>query len=118
MTATSEINPAPWDRYDWSGSLISLDGASNADFKEEDVDAVLAYWDTGDDWDGNTAGIVRLKDGRFAAWEAGYGPTGNGFQCDAYGGGSDIFFAMTAEVALRGVGEEARVELEKILYAR
>lgn len=118
MTATSDVSPSPWNRGDWYGSFISADGTEAGDFKEEDVAEVLAYWDTGGKWDGDTAGLVRLKDGRFVAWEASYDCTGNGFSCDAYGGESDIIFGSTVDAALRGIGEVARSELEKVLYAR
>ncbi len=111
MINIDTVSPAPWSRYDWSGSLISADGCDAADFKEEDVAEVLQFVSRGDCWDGETAGIARLKDGRFIGWEAGYGPTGNGFSCDAYGGDADIYFARTEAAALEAIGESARTLL-------
>lgn len=69
----------------------------------------MVWWSSTEesDWDGMTAGVVRLKDGRYAAWQAFWDCTGNGFCCDAYGGTSDIVFARTREAAEAFLGEEA-----------
>lgn len=115
MTDIDQIDPAPWSRHDWSGEFISVDGCNASDFTREDVDEVLAWCSGGDRWDGETCGLVRLNDGRFAAWEASYGPTGDGFNCDAYGGDADIVFGRTAAAALSGVGEDSRAALAAML---
>jgi len=98
----------PWSRGEWHGEFVSLDGAAIDDFGESDVDAVLAYGDTGDGWDGESAGIARLRDGRFISWESNWGPTGSGFSADAYGGDADIWFATTAGAALEKISERGR----------
>lgn len=102
------LGNVPWDRYSWHGEFVSLDGAATGDFTRDDIDALLAYGTSGDEWDGETAGIVRLKDGRFVSWESSYGPTGDGFSEDAYGGDTDIWFATTAGTALEKISECGR----------
>ncbi len=111
-TNINDISPAPWDRHGWTGELVSVGGCSATDFKEEDVDEVLRFVSTPRDWDGDTAGLIRLKDGRFVAWEADWGPTGDGFCCDAYGGTADIVFAHTPEEALARLTENGRALLD------
>jgi hypothetical protein len=108
VTNIDDIDPAPWGRCGWTGGLVSLEGCPAHDFTRDDVAEVIAWGSTGDEWDGDTAGIMRLHDGRFVAWEATFGPTGNGFICDAYGGDTDIMFAATEEIARRYLGERAR----------
>ncbi len=106
--ALIECSQAPWERGEWHGELISLDGCPNHDFTMDDVDVVLGYGDSGDGWDGEAAGIARLKDGRYVAWESNWGPTGSGFDCDAYGGDADIAFALTPGRALEYLSERSR----------
>lgn len=106
-----DIDPAPWNRYTWSGSFICIGCPAITDLKREEVEEVLAWWESGDEWDGRTAGLVRLVNGSFVAWECDYGPTGNGFSEDAYGGDADIVVASTMEGALGGIGEDARATL-------
>jgi hypothetical protein len=103
-----DIEPAPWGRLDWTGKLVAVDDAPAHDFAREDVERVIAFGTTGDEWDGETAAIVLLKDGRYAAWEASWGPTGNGFVCDAYGGDSDILFAATEDAAREALTDRGR----------
>ena len=107
-TAIQDISPAPWSRLDWTGEFISVDGCPAGDFAETDVAEVLRWATTPRDWDGDTAGLIRLKDGRFVAWEADWGPTGDGFCCDAYGGTADLVFAHTAEAAVARLTERGR----------
>lgn len=104
----ASIDDSPWHRGEWSGEFVSLDGCDVADFEIDDVAVVLGYGDTGADWDGRSAGIVRLRDGRFVVWESDWGPTGSGFSCDAYGGDADIAFATTAGAALGYLSERSR----------
>lgn len=105
------VHPAPWRRHGWTGSLISFDGCDTSDFTEKDVSEVLQFVSTEGHWDGSTAGIAKLKDGRFIGWEATYGPTGNGFSRDAYGGTADIYFGKTEAAVLEAIGESARTLL-------
>lgn len=109
MMTIDDISPAPWDRYGWTGELVSADGCPTTDFTRDDVERVI-WWATTEetDWDGNTAGVVLLKDGRYAAWEADWGPTGNGFCCDAYGGTADIVFAHTQAAAEAHLSDDAK----------
>lgn len=51
-----------------------------------------------DDYDGTSAAVFQLKDGRFVAFETFHGPTGDGFHEDAYGGDATLFFASDLRV--------------------
>ena len=111
MIDIDEIPDPPWVRFQWGGSLIGVGGCDASDFGRDDVDHVVAFisgaWaDVGD-----IAAIVRLKDGRFAAWTTWEDVTGTGFCNDAYGGDADIYFASTVEAALSTFGEVARESL-------
>jgi hypothetical protein len=103
-----DISPAPWSRHDWTGELVSADGCPTDDFTKNDVARIVAWATTPGDWDGDTAGLIVLGDGRYVAWEAGWGPTGDGFSCDAYGGTADLVFAHTAEAAVARLTERGR----------
>lgn len=101
----------PFNRCSWHGKLVSLDGTSTEpDFAEEDLDELLAAGSTNPkDWDGDVAGIARLRDGRFVGWETNWGPTGDGFSEDAYGGDADIYFGASFEAVLwRGLSADGR----------
>lgn len=98
----------PWTRGCWHGNFVSLDGTSTTDFVRADIARLIAYGSTEDDWDGESAGIVQLKDGRFVSWESTWGPTGSGFHRDAYGGDADIWFGATDEVVRRQISERGR----------
>lgn len=111
--ALNSVRVAPWERYDWHGSVHSLDG-SDTTMPENvgDVEALLYYGDSGDRWDGDVAGIARLKDGRLIAWETFYGPTGDGFCDDAYGGDADVWFAKPEnlpKLVLQALTDQGRV---------
>lgn len=108
---TSQIHPAPWNRHNWTGEFISVDDTPTSDFTEEDVAAVLEYASTPQDWDGETVGIIRLKDGRIIGWEANWGPTGDGFCADAYGGTADIIFGSDVERVRRYLSHNAQALL-------
>lgn len=112
MIGIDGVSDAPWSRYDWHGEFISADGTPVDDFKRDDVEALLAYGETPADWDGESDGVARLKDGRIIAWESSYGPTGSGFWCDAYGGDANIIVAGTVEAAVKHISEKARELLE------
>lgn len=77
------------------------DVSANIEFTLDDVAEVIAYGETPDGWDGEVSGVVRLKDGRYVAWETFWGPTGDGFSEDAYGGDADITIAGTLDAAIR-----------------
>lgn len=112
--ALKAVKPAPWSRCDWTGELISADGCPAGEFTIDDVARLVEFGTTdATDWDGDTAGVAELKDGRFIAWEADWGPTGDGFCRDAYGGTADIVFAYTAEAAKARLSERGRELLEK-----
>ena len=112
MIDIDKIPDPPWNRFEWSGNLISVGGCDASDFGRDDVDHVVAFTHAGG-WDdvGDIAAIVRLKDGRFASWTTWQDVTGTGFCCDAYGGKADIYFASTVEAALSTFGEVAREAL-------
>lgn len=112
MMDIDSISDAPWTRGNWDGELLSIDGCRTDDFVREDVERLIAYGETPDDWDGASAGIALLRDGRYIAWESSWGPTGCGFSCDAYGGDADIAFAHTVEAALEHISEGGRELLE------
>jgi hypothetical protein len=92
----------------WHGNYISLDGCDANDFGHEDLDFFIAYGDSGPDWDGSSAGIFKLKDGRYVSFESDWGPTGSGFSEDAYGGHADIAFSATPGAALEYLSERSR----------
>lgn len=99
----------PWNRGKWSGQLLTFDDTSTTDFGKNDIAKVLAVNNTGDGWDGTGAAVVQLKDGRWVTWESMWGPTGDGFSEDAYGGDTNIFFASSIEYAIcYGLTDEGR----------
>ncbi len=108
------VNPFRRSGTSWHGRLRSVDGTAVDDFDWEDVAEMLAHYATSDPdggkvWDGDALGLIRLKDGRFVTWETTWGPTGDGFHEDAYGGEADVIFASTFEAALRfGLTEDGR----------
>lgn len=96
----------PWRMGEWwHGSWLSIDGTPAGEFGESDVAEVVAYEQTAVGWDGSFAGVVRLKDGRFAAWSGEWGPTGSGFSADAYGGDTDVYFAASVAAVLTSLDE-------------
>ena len=108
----------PFDLYDgcWAGKILSVDGASAGDFTRDDLDVVIWAYETADGWDGEVAAICMLKDGRYISWETFWGPTGDGFHGDAYGGDADITAATTFENILQlGLTPERRELCKKEL---
>lgn len=108
--------PNPFHRYAWTGRILSCDGTPTTDWyqheKEDEPAQVIACADTGWGWDGNCAGIARLRDGRYVAWETTWGPTGDGFCCDAYGGDADIHVGSTLDAVIwMGLSAEGRTLL-------
>lgn len=91
-----DVYEAPWNTSSWEGKMESVDGTPTSKIDKEDVQWVFANGNTSkDDWDGQTATIVLLNDGRFAGWESWWGPTGTGFIYDAYGGNAVVWFGRT-----------------------
>lgn len=93
---SDELSLMPWGKSpggSWTeGDFVSVDGAETGPVAEEDMDELLYFGTTGADWDGKEAAVMRLKDGRFVAYETWWGPTGDGFSEDAYGGDSNLYF--------------------------
>lgn len=105
------IRPAPWHRYGWTGSLVSVDGTDAIDFTREDVDDVVVSTSAGH----GIVGIVKLNDGRYAGWETWEDVTGDGFSADAYGGDTDILFAASPAALLERMSIETREHVEPLL---
>jgi len=94
----------------WSGDYISVDGTTETGpIIAENVEEVLYHGVQGDEWDGKEAVVFKMKDGRFVAYETFYGPTGNGFNEDAYGGDADLFFSTNLKfLILMALTDEGR----------
>ena len=86
----------------WTGNYVSLDGTEGGAFSESDVAEVLYQGEAGDEWDGKCVVVLRLTDGRLVAYETWWGPTGDGFHEDAYGGDADIVFASDLRLLVNG----------------
>jgi hypothetical protein len=103
---------SPFNRGEWHGQIRTFDDTSVEDFMDEDLDTIVAYDETDDEWDGDVAGIALLKDGRFVTWETFYGPTGDGFSEDAYGGDADIIVSSDLHTAVTlGLTDRGRARL-------
>lgn len=90
------INPwwdGKWENRGWDDTRSSVGDANTDPPDVEDIDEVLYQGDTGDDWDGTAVFVAKLKDGRYMAYETSWGPTGDGFSEDAYGGDAEVWFA-------------------------
>lgn len=95
-----EIAVTPWGGADkwsssWHGDFKKIGNVKVGPFMPGDVQKVLYSANSGDDWDGISVAVLSLRDGRLVAWETTWGPTGNGFFEDAYGGDAEIWFAHT-----------------------
>lgn len=121
------VNPFGWTwngewhpKGNWtSGHLIDLDAAEGpasrtpgreVGIREDQIDEVIAAWETDvNGYDGEVAALVRLKDGRYVSWESWWGPTGNGFSEDAYGGDSDAYISTSLErIVAFGLTDDGR----------
>lgn len=111
----SDFLLAPWMRGQWRGQLISVDGCSAEDFVYEDVKEVIVASETDHSWDGSSVAIVRLNDDRYVGWETTWGPTGNGFSADAYGGDADIYFATSPKALFFYMSEDSRSQIMSVL---
>lgn len=109
------VFPNPFYRGQWHGEVRTFDRAVTHDFEEldeDDVERIIAQFATPDQWDGYSCGIVLLRDGRYVSWHSFYGPTGDGFNEDAYGGNADVIISKSLSTALRyGLDEESRIAL-------
>lgn len=96
MASVDDIKLLPWgetpDGNRWHGRLVSIAGTPVGPITKTDVVQVLYHYADPDDWDGHEVCVLELKDGRYAAYETSWGPTGDGFSEDAYGGDADIVF--------------------------
>lgn len=109
MSDIDNLHCSPFTRGAWSGTLFTTDGTPTIDFTRKELAKVLWCYESGDKWDGVTAGILKLKDGRIVSWETSYGPTGDGFSEDAYGGDADILCSKSVVTALlHGLTPELR----------
>lgn len=72
---------SPFDTCDVvAGSVVSIDDTSDARFTAGDVREVLVEETSGNQFDGSAAFVLRLADGRLAAFSLTYGDTyGNDF---------------------------------------
>lgn len=118
MAAVGDLRDAPWNAFGWTEAWLSADGTEAGPFGEEDVAEVIAAADTGDGWDGYSWALLRLNDGRFAAWESSWGPTGSGFSLDAYGGDAEVWIGSTVDAVLARIGEEGRAALRAQIESR
>lgn len=109
ITLDINISPAPWSRSDWHGSLIAV-GDPRTDIDDvtrADVLHLVCWRGSDDRYEGDTAGVAQLRNHVFIAWEASYGPTGDGFNHDAYGGNADIFYGTTPWTAASALSQYA-----------
>lgn len=99
----------PWNTHATHGGIRSLDGAPTSPFTRADVDRIVAYGSTAEhDWDGHTACVALLTDGRYLSWDSWWGPTGSGFHEDAYGGDQEVMVALDPCIAIAGIPEQRR----------
>lgn len=99
---------APWNSYGWEGTVESIDGTPiTLTISKYDVADVIAHGETSPGWDGESATVILLKDGRFASWESWWDATGSGFCCDAYGGNAVVWFSSSVTAATSRMSEKA-----------
>jgi len=80
-----------------------------------EVMSVREYAATKDDWDGVSVAVLKLTRGRWMTWESWWGPTGDGFSEDAYGGDADVWISDTLELAYRlGLTDAGRSMLKRL----
>jgi hypothetical protein len=109
MKSIEDLQLVPWSRYSWHGEWQSVDGTIADEFDQDDVALVLAHGSSNrSDWDGKEAAVIQLCDGRIVAWETWWGPTGNGFCDDAYGGDTNVLFAESVDAVWNYLTESAR----------
>lgn len=73
MTHTLDYRFTPFDSHGkLLGKVVSADGADATAFGEADVAEILELGTSGNQFDGIVAVLLRLTDGRFAAYENTY----------------------------------------------
>lgn len=60
---------------------------------------------------GSIVAVVKLKDGRYAAWETSWGPSGHGFSESRYGGNADVIVANSLRKLFFALSEHSRYKL-------
>jgi hypothetical protein len=102
--------PNPFSRHNWEGRVESVDGTDDKEVPENSFVFLLAGGDSGQDWDGYSAGVALIEDGRWICWYTDWGPTGDGFSCDAYDGDATIYVATDPrEFQKKALGSEGRM---------
>ena len=104
MKPPLNLEDPPWGDID--GERRSVDGTPVSAIEEDDVAEWIAtkachHYD-------REVCVVRLNDGRIAAWASWWDVTGSGFHADAYGGDAVLLFGATVEAVLPHLSEEER----------
>lgn len=80
---------------------VSVDGTDAGFLPADSEFTILWQGSSGDRWDGIEAAVVRLADDRIVAWQTTYGPTGSGFEADAYGGEAQVYFGRDVSTVIK-----------------
>lgn len=112
----------PFQRGNWHGSTLDWTGKKVDDLPNNLKAIAYVLWASETRMDGNCDGkcaaIVLLKDGRFASWESQWGPTGHGFDEDAYGGEAMVTITETVADAIRlGLSRDNQAAAARALRA-
>ena len=95
---------SPFDVNDVvAGSLLSIDDASDARFTAGDVTEILVKETSGNQFDGSAAFVLRLADGRLAAFSLTYGDTYGNDLSDGV-----VYVGRDADALLKRIGRPAR----------
>ena len=105
----------PWHAFGWGGAVKVMTPEGWQAVGEAGLPAwvevaeVVAFDVKEAGWDGDEAVLLRLRDGRYLGWESWWGPTGNGFERDAYGGDAAVWISADLDdVLYAGLGAAAR----------
>jgi hypothetical protein len=82
----------PWNAATWDETLLTVDNASTKLPEISELQEILYQGSSGDEWDGTAVFVAKINDGRYMAYETFWGPTGDGFSEDAYGGDAEVWF--------------------------
>lgn len=83
-----------------AGEIVSLDGTSTERFYQHDVAEIVGERCRGNQFDGDAAFVIRLADGRYAAWTVSYGDSyGNDFM-----GGGTVYVADEPRTLAERIG--------------